>query len=316
MNRNNDRIPAEFRKNPEVIPAATIKEYGVFEDYYEYTEMIYNKMQASFLSTDPRDRMILKKEKSCEEASRSMIMMAAALFGRHTGNNQENKEKALAALDKCKRDAGIRAKNVCLHIELAEKENDPSQDELVELWRTALRSLNFHTRAYNTQTSYLKRYVESPDYMTPELRIEKEQSAIVAKGMKMIPKGHYFLPARPFPPARVPEGEWVPYPPEAYAAWKNLPIEDFYFDTETDEFALPKGYVSKDQKIDDESVVWDWENRTVTMKFRGGEPVTWPFWKPRDTFDVLKPGDWCTEYYQRLYRQILADADPPGMHDV
>jgi hypothetical protein len=186
----------------------------------------------------------------------------------------------------------------------------------MEMQDAALRSLDFHLRAYNTQTSYLKRYVSDPDYVTPELAMEKKASAEVAKGMKMIPKGHFFLPARPFPPARIPEGERVPYPPAAFEAWKNLPIEDFYFDTETDEFALPKGYISEDGTIDDESVVWDWENRTVTMKFRGGEPVTWPFWKPRDTFDVLKKGEWCTEYLQRLYRQILEDAEPTGLNEM
>ena len=134
--------------------------------------------------------------------------------------------------------------------------------------------------------------------------------------MKRIPKGHYFLPARPFPPARIPEGEPVPYLPAPYAAWKNLPNEDFYYDTEHDEFALPKGYVSKDERIDDESVVWNWQDNTVTMKFRGGEPVTWPFWKAKDTYDVLKKGDWCGEYYIRLYKQILADMDPPGLNEV
>ena len=309
-----EHIPAEYRK-PAVIPAATIKEYGAFEEYYEYTEKIYNEIQTEFLSTDPRDPEILKKEKKCEDAARAMIMMTAALFGRHTGK-MENKDKALAMLDQCKKDAGIRAKNIILHKELAEKELHPDPEQREEMQRAVLRSLIFHTRAYNTQTSCLNRYVNDPNYVTPELAAEKEASKSVAKGMKMIPKGHYFLPARPFPPARIPEGERVPYPPEAYAAWKDLPIEDFYFDTEHDEFALPKGYVSPDGRIDDESVIWDWENNTVTMKFRGGEPVTWPFWKPKDTYDVLKEGDWCAEYYIRLYRQHLEDIEPPGLSEI
>ena len=177
-------------------------------------------------------------------------------------------------------------------------------------------SVMFLFRAQNTQRKYLQLYVSDPNYMTPELAAEKRAGAKVAKVMKRIPKGHYFLPARPFPPARIPEGEPVPYLPAPYAAWKNLPNEDFYYDTEHDEFALPKGYVSKDERIDDESVVWNWQDNTVTMKFRGGEAVTWPFWKAKDTYDVLKKGDWCGEYYIRLYKQILADMDPPGLHEV
>ena len=312
--KNSIREPAEFGKNP-AFPAATIREYGAFEEYYAYTEMLYNEVQADFLATDPRDPWILKKEKDCEKAARSMIMMSAALFNRHTGGT-ENKDIALRMLDQCKKDAGIRAKNVMLHKELAEKENDPDPETLRNLRMAALRSLDFHTRAYNTQTSYLKRYVTDPDYMTPELAVEKRQSAIAAKKMSMVPRGHYFLPARPFPPARIPEGEPVPFPPAPYDAWKSLPPEDFIYDEEHDEFVLPKGYVSKDGMIDDQSVVWNWKENTVTMKFRGGEAVTWPFWKPKDTYDVLKKDDWCAEYYIRLYRQWLKAIDPPGSHET
>ena len=30
----------------------------------------------------------------------------------------------------------------------------------------------------------------------------------------------------------------------------------------------------------------------------------------------LKKGDWCGEYYIRLYKQILADMDPPGLNEI
>ena len=63
------RNPAEFRRNP-AFPAATIREYGAFEEYYAYTEMLYNEVQADFLATDPRDPGILRKEKDCEKAAR------------------------------------------------------------------------------------------------------------------------------------------------------------------------------------------------------------------------------------------------------
>ena len=311
---NNNQTPAEF-KDPAVFSVAPIACFGSSEEYYTMMEKLYAEVRTVFMTTDARDDQILKRAAEWEKVSRGMIMANAELFGRKKGS-LENRDRALKGLEECKKDAGIRAKNLERHLELAKKDESRDVDDLQKLRLNLNACLMFLFRVENTQRKYLQLYVTAPDYVTPEIRIEKEQSAIVAKGMKMIPKGHYFLPARPFPPVRIPEGERVPYPPEAYAAWKNLPIEDFYFDTETDEFALPKGYVSKDEKIDDESVVWNWTDNTVTMKFRGGEPVTWPFWKPKDTFDVLKKGDWCTEYYQRLYRQILQDADPPGMHDV
>ena len=311
---NNKEIPAEL-KNPEVFSVAPIACYGSAEEYYTMMERLYTEARNIFMTTDATDDKILKRAAEWEKISRGMIMANAELFGRKAGC-LENKDKALKGLDECKKDAGIRAKNLERHFELAKKDENKNEDDLQKLRMNLAACLMFLFRVQNTQRKYLKLYVSSPDYVTPEYRIEKEQSAIVAKGMKMIPRGHFFLPARPFPPARIPEGDRVPYLPDAYDAWKSLPIEDFYFDTETDEFALPKGYVSKDGTIDDESVVWNWKDNTVTMKFRGGEPITWPFWKPKDTYDTLKKGEWVTEYYQRLYRQLLADADPPGLNEV
>ena len=204
-------------------------------------------------------------------------------------------------------------KNLELHLELVKQEKDLSSDETTKLIKGLLKSHMFHFRAYNTQQRYLNLYVSDPNYMTPELREEKEVSAIFAEQFKRIPKGHHFLPARPFPPMRIPEGEEVPYPPEPFCVWKDLPIEDFIYDEDHDEFVLPKGYVNEEMRIDDQSVVWDWENNTVTMKFIDGDAVTWPFWKPKDTMDMLKEGDWCLEYLQRMYDRYLHDIDPPGM---
>ena len=314
VDQNDNGTPAEFR-NAAVFGVGPITCFGSNEEYYAITEKLYADARADFMNTDAGSDELVKRAAEWEKISRGMIMANAELFGRKKGS-QENRDKALKGLNACKKDAGIRVKNLDRHYELAKQNEKTDPEHLRKLRLNLNKCLMFLYRAVNTQRKYLQLYVSSPDYMTPELAIEKRASARVAKGMKMIPEGHYFLPARPFPPYRVPEGEPVPYPPAAYAAWKNIPKEEFYFDTEHDEFALPKGYISKDQRIDDESVVWDWENRTVTMKFRGEEPVTWPFWKPKDTSDVLKDGDWCAEYYIRLYQQFLDDAEPPGLNEV
>ena len=312
--KNSNDIPAEL-KNPEVFSVAPIACYGSSEEYYQMMEKLYIEAKNVFMTTDARDDKILKRAAEWEKVSRGMIMANAELFGRKKGS-QENRNKAIEGLEECKKDAGIRVKNLDRHYELAKRDGILDPGELRKLRMNINNSLMFFFRAINTQRKYLQLYVSDPDYMTPELRIEKEKSAIVAKVMKRVPRGHFFLPARPFPPVRIPEGEPVPYPPAAYAAWKNLPKEDFYYDEEHDEFALPKGYISKDEKIDDESVVWDWKNNTVTMKFRGGEAVTWPFWKPKDTRDVLKKTDWCAEYYIRLDKQIISDLEPPGLKEM
>ena len=97
----------------------------------------------------------------------------------------------------------------------------------------------------------------------------------------------------------------MPNLPEPFIKWKDLPPEDFIYDKEHDEFILPKGYLSADGTIDDQSVVFDWEKRTVTCKFVGGEPVTWPFWKAKDVSDAPKKGTWYWDYYRQLYKQVL-----------
>ena len=305
--------PSEF-KNPEMFHVAPITAPGTFDDHYEDTEEVYQMLQDKFMATDVRDPELREMAKLCAEASRALIMANAALFGRHNGK-PENKEKALAGFEKCKQDAQLREKNLKLHAKLTEGSTDLTAKENQKLWMDVIKSMIFALRTFNTQQHYIKLYVKDPDYMTPELAAEKRAGEQVAKLLKMVPKGHMFLPARPFPPARIPEDEEVPYPPAPFARWKNLPIEDRVYDEEHDEFVVPKGYVSKDGTIDDQSVVWNWEDRTVTMKFVNGEPVTWPFWKPRNAADVLQKGSWPADYYIRIYRRLLQDLEPPGMRN-
>ena len=95
--------------------------------------------------------------------------------------------------------------------------------------------------------------------------------------------------------------------PEPFNRVKDMPVSELVYDEELDEFVVPKGYVSEDEMIDDQSVVWHPENHTVACKFRGEEePVIWPYWKPADLGDVPKRGSWVAEYYQRLFGQWLA----------
>ena len=306
-------IPAEYRK-PEIFPAAPVKDYGAFVDYVAKTEKVYDRLQREFLEMDRLDAKLPEMAEFCAKACRGMIMAGAALFGMRRGE-PEDKEKALEILDKCKKDAGIREQVLTEHIELTEKEKSPDPWAVRRLLLKLIECQMFHYRTVSTQNHYLDLYIKDPNYMTPELAAEKRAGARVAEKMKMIPKGHMFLPARPFPPMRIPEGERVPYPPEAYQVWKMLPAKDLIYDAEHDEFMVPKGYVNEEKRIDDQSVVWNWEDRTVTMKFIGYEPVTWPFWKARDARDTMKPGSWEREYTIRMYKQLLQDLEPPGMRD-
>ena len=114
-----------------------------------------------------------------------------------------------------------------------------------------------------------------------------------------VPENHMYLPARPFPPVEIPEGVRVPDYPEPYVRMKTLDVKELNYDLEHDEFIIRPGYVSEDGLIDDQSVVWNWEEGTVAMKFRGGEPEIWPFWKAKDAGDI--PKGWPARYLRRMY---------------
>ncbi len=267
-----EKTPAEFKK-AETFRVAPISEYDSFSQYLGDAEKIYAKLRSAFMDADVSSDTFPEKAEAWAKASQQLIEASAALYNKYP-QNSDNKRRALELLDRCKKDSGIREKNMMLHYELIEKAEPDNPEKLNKLLGKVLASLHFFFRAENTQMSYLRRLLEDPEFENYEIQAERRGAIRAEKREKMVPKGHMFLPARPFPPVRVPEGMRVPYPPDPFKKWKELPVEAFVFDKEHDEFVLPEGYVSDDGLIDDKSVVWDWENRLVTMKFRGGEPVT------------------------------------------
>ena len=303
-------VPAGM-KQPETFRVRPVNVHGSFENYLEDAEKISAECKEEYLASDVRAKDFPAVCDRWAAAIRAEIMAAAALFGRRA-SDQKGKERALEMFQRCKDDSGIREKGLMQHYELAKKDETVSIEERRKLRGKVLESLVFYFRADGTQQSYLKRYVSDPEYVDPESKILMEQGPIAKKIRDMVPAGHHFLPARPFPPKRVPG--WrneVPYPPAPFIKWKNQPVEAFIYDEEHDEFILPEGYLSEDGTIDDQSVVFDWEKRTVTCKFVGGEPVTWPFWKPRNLSEAPKKGTWFWDYSRQLYRQVINGRKPP-----
>ena len=310
---NEKKLPAGLPE-PEPFGIALMTAPLPFDEIFADIQAMYDEKKRDYLASNLKDPELPEKTEQWEKASRNLTGAAISLFRRSRGSI-EKQEKALDVIAECKNGCAIRERNLMRQYQMVKRDEPDNQKRIGRLFDAVIKSQYSYTRYDRTQQSYLKRFIEGPEYMTPELRAEKKASAVVAEMMKKVPRDRIYLPARPFPPVRVPEGEPVPYPPEAYAMWKSLPVEDMIYDAEHDEFTVPEGYVSRDGTIDDKSVVWDWKNNTVTMKFVGGEAVTWPFWKPKDTFDVLHEGDWCAEYYIRLYQQVLEDLEPPGTHD-
>ena len=303
-NEQSEKIPDELTKASS-FRIAPVTALGSFEDYVEDMEALCAGCEEEFLAADVRSDDFPKTCEKWAAASRALIMAAGALFGKYPAD-QNNKARALEMFGRCVEGSGIRAKNLKLHYILVQQNEETASEKLDQKYRQMLEGYKFFFRAENTRLLYLRRYVTDPDYVSPEYRMEYEQGPIAKVYRSMVPEGHIFMPARPYPPVRTPDWQnGVPYPPEPFCRWKNLPPEDFIYDAEHDEFVLPEGYLSEDGTIDDKSVVFDWENRTVTMKFVDGEPVTWPFWKPKDVREAPQRGTWYWDYYQVLYRQVI-----------
>ena len=283
---------------------------GSYEDVMADVQALYNERREAFLTGNSNDDDVPEKAAAWEKVSKRLIQAAASEMCLYPAD-AERQEKALQIIDICKQDGFLREANLFAHYQIAEKaglEGKPLEKKFDAL----MKSVDFCTRARNTQIHWVRKFMHGDTYEPAEMKYYRKYGKRTHDMMQRIPDGHRFWPARIFPRDRVPAGQRVPYVPAVFRLWKALPQEDLVFDEEHDEFVLPKGYVSEDGRIDDQSVVFNWEDRTVTMKFVGEEPVTWSFWKARDDGDLPEAGSWAEEYMIRVRRQLIEDLEPPG----
>ena len=285
-------------------PLTHVLSVDSFDRLLENVLAFYQKAKAAYYATDPNTPALPDAAKKWERASIALISRAEALF-RLSGENQELRKQALELITTCAQDASVREMMIAAYTERAVEEKPESADEMDRL---NLHYMSSTDRALSTQALYTKRFFSPANYVDPVMEAETRASAVAAGIREAVPEGHYYLPARPYPPERIPEEELVPMTPEPFNRVKNMPVSELVYDEELDEFVVPKGYVSEDEMIDDQSVVWHPENHTVACKFRGEEePVIWPYWKPADLGDVPKRGSWVADYYRRLFGQWLAE---------
>lgn len=299
-------------ENTAVFRIALIRSCGTFDDVLKDAQDLYDEQRTNFMSSSADAGDLPERAAEWAKASRRLIQAAASEMSLYPAE-AERQEKALHIIDICKKDSYLREANLKLHYEWC-KGKGMEEKDLRKKRNALLDSILFAIRARNTQIVWVRKFLHGDTYETAEMRYLREHGKDLHEKTLRIPEGHRFYPARVFPPDPVPAGQRVPYPPDAFSLWKELPQEDFVYDLEHDEFVLPKGYVSPDGLIDDESVVFNWEENTVTMKLVGGEPVTWPFWKARKSTDLMEEGSWCEEYQIRVYQQMEEDLAPPGLY--
>ena len=296
---------------PDIYGLEHITDFDSYDARLKDALEIYDDVCKTFRGTDPNKRQIMKAAESVEIIAKMLIARVSVIF-HMTDATLEKRQEGRDILDKICKDADIRERT-CNQYYKAVKDKYPEQTEYVDgLMIEAVDRMSFLNRCMATQNHYLNDGIKRNDYEKAREESDKRCSAEAARIRSRVPDGHMFLPPRIFPHDPVPEGQPVPTRPVPYQRVAALDVDCKEYDLEHDNFVVKKGYVSEDGLIDDESVVWDYENNKVIMKFRGGEPVVWDFWKPKDTADVLGPDHWCYQYIRRLYWQ-LEEADEPGL---
>ena len=286
---------------------------GSYDDVMADVQALYNERRTAFLTGNCNDEDVPEKAAAWEQVSKRLIQAAGSEMCAYPAD-AERQEKALHVIDTCKNDGYLREANLLQHYHIAEKAGLEGKP-LAKKFDALMKSVDFCTRARNTQIFWVRKFLRGEAYEDPEMKYAKEHGKDIHDMMLAVPEGHRFYPARIYPPERVPAGQRVPYPPDAFTLWKKQPAHAFIYDSEHDEYILPKDYVSEDGRITGDSVVFNWDEGTVTMKMEGEEPVTWPFWKAWKSTDLMEPGSWCEEYQLRVYKQMEQDLAPPGFRE-
>jgi hypothetical protein len=280
-----------------------VTDYGSLDEYLDICKKHYEERRADFFDSVVETQELPEKAKRFASVSRSYLRLARTIL-RDYGEFEKYHQIALDISDRVTKESGIVLRNLDLHYEKMKEKLPKGDKELLRLSKEVEDGINFFSRAVATQIA-MNRYAEAVTGGPAGIEMEEERKG----GIRMealeakVPEDHMYLPARPFPPMEIPEGYKVPCLPEPYVRMKTLPVEDLIYDLEHDEFVIRPGYVSEDGLIDDRSVVWNWEEGTVAMKFRGGEPEIWPFWKAKDLGDI--PKGWPARYLRRYYLQWL-----------
>ena len=291
-------------------------DYISLEDSLKRAEEKYERDRANYFNTLADEPDLPKKSKKWDRSAWNYMRWAGTLFNADITNNAQRK-RALEIMDRITKDSGVRHNNAIQHANIMNEKAAASGDEKTieeteeKMDKAEMESGSFFRNAILTQVRFNKLFEKGEGYASSKHEKEAEASARVAEMReKYYPTDHIYLPGRIIPPHPVPWGERVPTYPDPYMLAKSQPVDAYEFDETIDEIVIKKGYVSPDGLIDDQSITYDLENGKCTMKYRGGVPVTWDFWKAKGTWDAPDPESWTGEYIYRLYQQQEADEQP------
>ena len=314
--------------------------YPSLEESLERARIRYEENRADYYNTLADEPELVLKTKKWQRSALDYMRWAGALFNVER-DNRELRQYALDHMDLITKESGIRYKNMWIHRDLmleeakksiekqteihtdsfdaAEKSEasaSPSQSSQKEAYEKTRNRLDkaeddagaFYRSAILTHDRFIDLFRKGENYNSWERDLQIAAGIRAAEFReKVLPNDRVYTPGRIIPPHRIPEDQRVPDVPDAYDLYKSQPVDAYEFDFEEEELVLKEGYVSPDGLVDRDSVKYDRKNKKCTIKYKGGEPVTWDYWKATWTGDMPEEGSWTEEYLIRQYEQICED---------
>ena len=281
---------------------ALVTDYESLDRSMDRAKEKYLRCKQDFFNSWADDADFLTKCKRWQRAANEYLRWAGTVFN-VCKDDDEKRQAVRDIMDKITKDSSIRHRNLCIHTEhVTSKEPDKTD----KMDKAEHESAAFLRNAALTQEHFNELYQKGENYVGSEMQAEMEASARTAWFREnLFPKDHILLPGRVIPPYPVPRTQRVPYHPDPYEVYNSQPVDAYEYDEQTDELVLKEGYVSPDGLVDRDSVKYDTQHMKWTMKYRGGVPVTWDWWKPKDLSDI--PEGWAAEYLIREYAQMQED---------
>ena len=307
MKQDKGELSNKFQdEEPEVFDVEPVTDFDSFFDRLQEAEADYKEACETFRRANPGSETIMKTAEIVERAAKALASRVQVIFLMQDSSAEE-RAHAREVLDMLTKDS-CRREKTCSNLYRKVREAHPDQtDRINDLLIDKQKRMKFLDRCMATQAHYQKDLQNGKDAAADELKRKASRSYRAERIRRLIPAGGRFCPPRIFPHDPIPEGRPVPYPPEPIVRFHDLEPEDLIFNPEQHNFEISPNYLSEDGKMDGESVVWDYENHKVVMKYRGEEPVTWDFRQYIDRREVPKAADWDVQYYDRLRNQYAAD---------
>ena len=302
----NISINERFRgEGPEIFDVAPVTDFDSYAQHLLEAERDYKKANDAFWQINPGSEAIMQEAENVESAAKVLYSRVQVIF-LMAGAAPEDKAHAREILDMLTKDSSKR-EIACNRLYHKVEEVHPDQKErLKKLLKAKQKRMKFLDRCMATQAHYQKDQISGKDAAAAEQAEKVRRSWKAERTRRLIPAGGRFCPPRIFPHDPLPENGPVPWPPEVYLKFKKMEPEELVFNMEHYNFELPPDYQSEDGRMDGQSIVWDYDNHKVIMKYKGEEPVIWDFRQYIDYADTPRPGDKDAEYYLRLDAQFRA----------